>query len=532
MTHRNSDEPNLFNNSISLDHIRNKSRDLDNEKNEEEQYDTKVTNDKGIMEQIMKNLDNLQATDTDMMFENFANPDKLVSADKIVYFEKDRNPPEQKPSQSEFKPKYSESPESDRRSESEEPKSDPLKASAYGPSYGDGPSVANISTSNDKYSGFESEEELNLAKLSMLRDLCELVQHGVKLSQNYHMNSDYKAMKYERDLHRSIKDKHNGVKWMNKLMCHMCYGVELANDNFNPFEFKLKGWSEQVEDDSMEYYDVLGELYEKYFKAGKPIPPELKLAFLLASSAASFHVSKTLIAPIPPLNEALAQDPELFKRLNEQAISDKIKSQYEKQRESYGKKAEEQHNIAEARARDLKILKEQQDEYLYQQQNNFKDQQKQFMHQQMMQQQLMQQQIADKQRQLDELEQQLALRSDTKSMYTTGNNSNNYTPKQNYNYPPPSNYKTDHSPPQQTMQMPNIPSRVKSRFSVVSKTKSPPVNKTQQQNYKYDGITDAEADNIINISFGDNVSQDSNRSTKSNKSVKSARRATKIKIDT
>jgi hypothetical protein len=56
----------------------------------------------------------------------------------------------------------------------------------------------------EKYEGFENEEELMNAKLDMLIKLCQLVNMGIKLSQNYTIESNYKIMKYEYELHNKI----------------------------------------------------------------------------------------------------------------------------------------------------------------------------------------------------------------------------------------------------------------------------------------------------------------------------------------
>jgi len=124
----------------------------------------------------------------------------------------------------------------------------------------------------------ETKENMMIKKLDMIRKLGELRKNGVKLSQNYSMFSDYKTMKYEYELHKSIRDKHNTVDWLGKIIGGGCYFLERGNEKFNPFDFELSGWSENVKSDIQQhkYSDVLGELYEKYFKAGKPISPDLK----------------------------------------------------------------------------------------------------------------------------------------------------------------------------------------------------------------------------------------------------------------
>ena len=455
----NLHEANLLNNQISYDSIREKSRYGNNGDSGDDAVGG--DNDKNVMDEIMKNIANLPppSEETDMMFQYMANPDKMVPEDKLKLFEKDHHHHHQR-QESEFRkptesindyvrdsPKrhesYSDTQNSYHHNEPKfsKPYNDNMKASSFGPSYGEGPSLPNLS--QDKFEGFQSEEELNLAKLDMLRKLGELVQYGVKLSQNYSMNSPYKAMKYEYELHKNIRDKHNGVKWLSNLMLNICWGAELANDNFNPFEFKLKGWSEQMNEDIPEYYDVLGELYEKYFKSGKPIPPELKLVLMIGGSAVKFHIAHAALGSIPTLSEALLQNPALAKKLNEQTVSTKVKEQFDKQKELFEKASDKQHEMARKKAEDLQMLKEKQNEYTKMNQNdNVSDK---FMQQQMMQQQMMQQQLLEKQKQLEELQKQLNLqRSDSRSMYT-----HNTSPsKMN----------------QKTMAAPVIPESIRGRF--------------------------------------------------------------------
>jgi hypothetical protein len=221
----------------------------------------------------------------------------------------------------------------------------------------------------------------------MLRKLGELTQYGVKLSQNYHMNSDYKAMKYEYELHRSIRDKQNGVKWLSNMMLNACWGMELANDKFNPFDFKLKGWSEQMSEDIGDYYDVFGELYEKYFKAGKPVPPELKLFFMISGSAIKFHLANVAMNSLPNIGDMMNKNPSLADKLRAQAASDKIRQQNSKTREAFNTAAEREHMTANKKTSDIQMLKDKRDEF-----EKMKQQQ---MMQQVMQQQMYQQQMME-----------------------------------------------------------------------------------------------------------------------------------------
>lgn len=138
-----------------------------------------------------------------------------------------------------------------------------------------------------------TKEELMIRKLEMFRKLGELTQSGVKLSQNYTLDSDYKDMKFEHDLHVGIRAKRTTLNWASKMMIGIVQGIELMNDNFNPFDMKFEDqWSNSVKHDIKDYYDVLGEIYEKYSTPGKKMSPELKLFLMLSGSAVSIQLFK------------------------------------------------------------------------------------------------------------------------------------------------------------------------------------------------------------------------------------------------
>lgn len=208
-----------------------------------------------------------------------------------------------------------------------------------------------------------SPEELMLMKLDMLRKLSELAQAGVKLSQNYNMNSDYKMMKYEYELHRGIRAKQNGINWMSSMSLNLIYGIEMLNDTYNPFDLKLTGWSEQMNADINSYYDVFGELYEKYNQPGKNVAPELKLLFMMSGSAIKFHLQKTLMNKLPSLNTDIDNDPVLAEQLRQKAIAQKLKEQSTINNEKLKNSMNKEHEMATQKAQDLNLIHQRELEY-------------------------------------------------------------------------------------------------------------------------------------------------------------------------
>lgn len=77
-------------------------------------------------------------------------------------------------------------------------------------------------------------------------------------------------------------------------------GLETVNQRYNPY-LNLTGWSESLLVDLMSgnYDDVFLELYQKYGKAVDP-PPEVRLLFLIGSSAVMYHYVNSLSNHLQP----------------------------------------------------------------------------------------------------------------------------------------------------------------------------------------------------------------------------------------
>jgi hypothetical protein len=213
-------------------------------------------------------------------------------------------------------------------------------------------------------------DDERLRKLDMLRNLGELVQNGIKLSQNYNMNSDYCTMKCEYDLHKGIRAKQNAINWLSSILLNCIYGIEILNDRYNPFDLKLKGWSEQMNADAHNYYEVFGELYEKYNKPGKSMPPEIKLILMITGSAVKFHLTNTLMSNLSSMTGATSSSSN--SDTNELSIMNVLrKFACKNSQPDLSSKHEEDNNNVISKINDLKFLKEKELEHLKQQQEQF-----------------------------------------------------------------------------------------------------------------------------------------------------------------
>ena len=164
------------------------------------------------------------------------------------------------------------------------------------------------------------EEELK-EKFKYLRKLEELEKKGVSLSKRYNMDSDLQEMMGEYETIIAEKEKSNSVKFQGKMLMACVTGLEFLNNKFDPFDIKLEGWGEQLNENIEEYDEIFSELHEKY-KSKAKMSPELKLLFQLGGSAVMVHMSNTLFkSAMPGMDDIMRQNPELMKQFTSAAVN-------------------------------------------------------------------------------------------------------------------------------------------------------------------------------------------------------------------
>ena len=164
------------------------------------------------------------------------------------------------------------------------------------------------------------EEELK-EKFKYLRKLEDLERKGVPLSKRYNMESNLQEMMGEYETIVAEKERTNSMKFQGKMLMACVTGLEFLNHKFDPFDVKLEGWAEQLNENIEEYDEIFGELHEKY-KSKAKMSPELKLLFQLGGSAVMVHMSNTLFkSSMPGMDEIMRQNPELMKQFTSAAVN-------------------------------------------------------------------------------------------------------------------------------------------------------------------------------------------------------------------
>jgi hypothetical protein len=158
-------------------------------------------------------------------------------------------------------------------------------------------------------------------KFEYLRKLEDLESKGVRLSKKYSMDSNLDEMKGEYNLLIEEKEQSNSIKFQGKMLMAMITGLEFLNNKFDPFDIKLDGWAESVNENISDYDEIFGELHTKYRSKAK-MAPELKLLFQLGGSAIMLHMTNTMFkSSLPGMDDIMRQNPELMQQFTQAAVN-------------------------------------------------------------------------------------------------------------------------------------------------------------------------------------------------------------------
>jgi hypothetical protein len=167
----------------------------------------------------------------------------------------------------------------------------------------------------------KSKEELLKEKFEYLRKLEALEKKGVELTKKYSMDSDLNEMKGEYENIIAEKERKNSLQFQGKVLTTLITGLEFLNNRFDPFDVKLDGWSEQVNENLDDYDEIFSELHEKY-KSKAKMAPEIKLLFNLVTSGVMIHMTNTMFkSSMPGMDDIMRQNPDLMNQFTQAAVN-------------------------------------------------------------------------------------------------------------------------------------------------------------------------------------------------------------------
>lgn len=142
----------------------------------------------------------------------------------------------------------------------------------------------------------EDKNDVNnlILKRDILIKLGELKNIGIKLSQEYDINSDLKMMQNEYNLQYGLMRRNDSVKRAKEAI----YLITNLIETFKPLkllniDLNLKNLTQRfAENDTFD--NVLKELYPKYLEPNKEFSPEIRLIIIYIVTMMMTHYSNTL----------------------------------------------------------------------------------------------------------------------------------------------------------------------------------------------------------------------------------------------
>lgn len=332
---------------------------------------------------------NFQNTDivesTDMKVDMFANSDKLINKDERWYFSKDdnnvnNNVDDANNANNANDVDYTNNTNNANNDEVDED-INAYKKNQTNNSEQDIDSKVNRANGGNGGNGGESKDddeyeslspnEKRLRRLEYMRKLGEIRDLGCKIT-NYSINDDYYMMKYEYELHTSIRTKRNWMQLYNHILIGAVKGVELVNNRYNPFDISLKGLSNEVSADKNTYYEILGEIYEHYNVPGKKMNPWMRLFVTLIGTVVIVGGKNNAHKLIPTFANKLENDEELLDKLRAKATSNNQPQQYPQQYPQHQQSQQQQSQYQQSQQQQSQQSQHQQSQHQQSQQSQTK----------------------------------------------------------------------------------------------------------------------------------------------------------------
>ena len=151
-------------------------------------------------------------------------------------------------------------------------------------------------------------------KMELLYQFDRMEKKGFKMPKKFSMDSSIDEMKHEFERLKKDREVDASVSFQRKMLVAAVTGVEFLNNKFDPFDVKLDGWSENINEGINEYDDIFEELHDKY-KSKSKMAPELRLIMALAGSGFMFHLTNTMFKTnLPGFDQVMKQNPDLMKQ--------------------------------------------------------------------------------------------------------------------------------------------------------------------------------------------------------------------------
>ena len=169
------------------------------------------------------------------------------------------------------------------------------------------------------------------AKRSVLIDIYNMEQRGIKMTRKWTMDDRLEDMLLEVRRHVMAEDETKNVSLMRDGLRLFVSGIEIVNSRLGLLD--LEGWSGEVSRDLEKHDENLGRIYRKYCRRSTSRNPETEIAMAIASSMGMHHVKRMMAKTMlnraastggPPPSRRQAKTVNLPKHLDEDSSDEDV----------------------------------------------------------------------------------------------------------------------------------------------------------------------------------------------------------------
>ena len=172
-----------------------------------------------------------------------------------------------------------------------------------------------------------SQSDIKNEKIDLIYKFKKLEGQGIDTTMNYNMNSGLDEMRNEYIKLKKQRELDNSVKFQRKMLMAIITAIEFLNGRFDPFDIKLNGWSESVNENIYDYDEIFEELHAKY-GGGTEMAPEIRLILMLGGSAFMFHLTNTMLkSTMPSIDKLFGENPDMMNKFANAAKGKSSKEQ-------------------------------------------------------------------------------------------------------------------------------------------------------------------------------------------------------------
>lgn len=162
-------------------------------------------------------------------------------------------------------------------------------------------------------------KELNRKK-ELIKKFARLEAKGFPIIKRFTKDDPLEEMEEEMDRLTDVRNLERAVTNQKRMMSKLTHGLEYVGENVSWLNMDFTGLSDAVEEQKEEFDDIYEDMYDKWKGRGN-LPPEVRLAWALGSTALEINMTNKFLRQMPGAEKIFHDNPELARQFMAAAMA-------------------------------------------------------------------------------------------------------------------------------------------------------------------------------------------------------------------